>query len=379
MRARSLQVWPLSEGRRRRSEHFAAFTVAGSFIVAGIAWVLLTDLVLYEITRAPALLARIEATAGWIFVAVGGVLLYGVTLRSASRLARARAVVSAVIESIADGILILGPDRTIIHANPAAQRMLRCGRPQDLIGMGAEEFCRRFRIAYPDGFLVPPDQLVSQRVFDEGGPLRYKAVLHPAGAPELVISSTGAAVRGAVGESAQLVVSVLHDITDSEHIEGLRDRFFAAAAHSLKTPIAIIKGNAQALSRGASSQLARSTVAIDRQCGRIDRLIQNLLVLSRAHTKTLQLTPVELELEPLVQEVVRQMSTAAPDHPLRVEGACSPRVHADRDRLAMAFRNVIDDALRTSTSGSGVTVMVASSVADAEVGVRYRPLRQRSP
>jgi signal transduction histidine kinase len=299
------------------------------------------------------------------------VLLYAVTLRSASKIARAQAVVSAVIESIGDGVLILGPERTIVHSNPAVRRMLRS---QDLIGMGAVEFCRRFRVSYPDGALVPPDQLVSQRVFEEGGPLRYKAVLHPPDAPELVISSTGAAVRGAVGELPELVVSVLHDITDSEHLEQLRDQFFAAAAHSLKTPVAIIKANAQLVSRGAAPQLRRSAAAIDRQCGRIDRLIQNLLVLSRARTSTLQLIPTELELGPLVEQVAREMATASLEHEVRTELTSTSRIHADRERLAMAFRNVIDEALRTSTSGSGVTVLLRSDGADAEVGVRYRPL-----
>lgn len=374
MRARGPRVWPVSDERSRRSAQVVALTVAASFVAAGIAWVLLTDLVLYDLTRAPVLLARIEATAGWIFVAGGGVLLYAVTLRSASRLARARATFSAVVESIGDGVLILGPDRTIAHANPAARRMLRSERPEDLIGLGAEEFSRRFRVSYPDGFLVPPERLRSQRVFEEAGPLRYTAVLHPPDAPELVISSTAAAVRGEVGGLAELVVSVLHDITDSEQIERVRDQFFAAAAHSLKTPVAIIKANAQLLSRGATPQLGRSAAAIDRQCGRIDRLTQNLLVLARARTRTLQLSPVETELRPLVEQVVREMATASVEHEVRTEVASSPRIHADPERLAMALRNLIDEALRTSTSGSAVTVLLRSDAADAEVGVRYRPL-----
>jgi hypothetical protein len=79
--------------------------VATSFVVAGVAWVLLTDLVLYAVTRAPVL------------------------------------------------------------------RMLRSEHPQDLAGVGAEEFARRFRVSYPDGSWVPPEQLVSQRVFAKAGPL----------------------------------------------------------------------------------------------------------------------------------------------------------------------------------------------------------------
>jgi signal transduction histidine kinase len=198
--------------------------------------------------------------------------------------------------------------------------------------------------------------------------------MYPPGGPELVFSSTAAAVRETVGEPADAVVSVMHDITDSEHLDRLRDQFFAAAAHSLKTPVAVIKANAQVLSRGASPQLRRSTAAIERQCGRIDRLVQNLLVLSRARSRTLQLYPAEVELGPLVEKVVREMATASPGHEVRTEEVAPQRIHADPERLAMVFRNLIDEACRSSTSGSPVTVQLRRDGAFAQIGVRYEPL-----
>jgi signal transduction histidine kinase len=350
------------------------------FVAVGACWVLLTDAVLYWLGLNPVLVARIETAKGWTFVGLAGVLIYAVTLRWAFRLSRARAVISAVLDSIGDGLLLLGPDRTIVHANPAAARMLRAGR-DELVGVGAVEFVRRFRVSYPDGSLVPPDRLISQRVFDEGGPLIYKAVLHRPGAPELVISATAAAVRDEVGEPAHLVVSVLHDITTSEHLDRIRDQFFAAAAHSLKTPVAVIKGNAQLLSRSAAPGLLRSTAAIERQCGRIDRLVQNLLLLARHRSGTLRLHATELELAPLVEQVVHEMSAASAAHEVLARLGDSPRIHADRDSLATALRNLIDEALRTSPSGSPVTVTLRSDASDAEVGVRHRllPPEERIP
>ncbi len=374
MRASRRRVWPYSPGQEHGSEQRVALTVTAIFIVTGSAWVLISDAVLYAFTRDPALVARLETAKGWSFVGLAGLLLYVVTLRSATRLTRAQAVVSAVVESIADGVLLLGPDRTILHANPAAVRMLRCERLHDLVGMDAVEFSRRFRVSRPDGSLVPPDRFLSQRVFEEGGPLHYKEVLHPPDAPELVIVATAAAVREKVGELAGLVVSVMHDITDFEQMDRVRDQFFAAAAHSLKTPVAVIKANAQVLSRGAAPQLRRSTAAIERQCGRIDRLVQNLLVLARARSRTLQLYPMEVELGPLVEGIVREMATASREHQVRAELTASPRIHADQERLAMVLRNLIDEALRSSTSGSPVTVLLRGDLADAEIGVRYQPL-----
>lgn len=360
-------------GRRRLySEQTVALTVSLAFAVLGSAWVVVTDIFLYSLTRDQVLIARFETTKGWLFIGMSTLVLYVVARVSVSWLTRARATFSAVVDSIADGVLLLGPDRTIAYANPAAVEMLRCG-PRGLIGMGAPEFSRRFRVSYPDGALVPPDEFASQRVFTEGGPLRYKAILHPPGGPELVILATAAAVRERAGDWAELVVSVMHDITATEHLERHRDQLFMAAAHALKTPIAVIKTCAQLLVRG-QGQVETVAGSIERQCGRTDRLVQNLLVFARARSRTLQLYPHEVRLESLVQDIATEMSGASAEHDVRTRVVASPRIYADYERLAMVVRNLVDHAFRLSTSGSPLTLWLRQRADDAEIGVGYQPV-----
>ena len=358
----------------RRAEHRFALTVVGAFLSGGLAWVFLTDLVLYAVTRDPVQVARFETAKGWLFVLLAAVFLYPVLRRSASRLTRAQATLSAVIECIADGVLLLGSDRSILHANPAALRSLRCEKLEDLVGMDADEFSRRFRLSYPDGSLVPPRQFVSQRVFEESGPLHHKAILHPPGGEEVVIAVTAAAVRCEVEAPPEIVVSVWHDITVTERLENLRNEFFAAAAHSLKTPLAIIKASAQMLlSGGLAPGAARSAAAIERQSRRIDRLVESLLVLARIRTGTLRLYPTEVELGPLVEDAAREMSSISREHEVRAEVLATPRIHGDQERLAMVLRNTIDGACRLSEVGTPITVRLARHGRDAEIGVRYQP------
>src|SRR5690606_18829780 len=126
----------------RQAERVAR-TVAAAFVLAGLAWVLLTDIALYYLVHDPALIARLETAKGWTFVAVGAALVYVVTLHTARRLAHAQATLSAVLDSIGDGLLLLGSDGTICRANGAAESMLRCS---DLGGLDAKEFSRRFRV-----------------------------------------------------------------------------------------------------------------------------------------------------------------------------------------------------------------------------------------
>ena len=354
------------------SAHKIAATVSAVFAIAGLAWVFFTDVVLYSITRDRVLIARVETAKGWIFISLVTLLLYAVTFRSSARLDRVRRLTTAAIESIGDGVMLLGRDRVVAYANPAAERMLRCAS-SELIGMGAPEFSRRFRVSYPDGALVPPEQFASQRVFDEGGPLQYMAVLHPPGGPDVVISVTAAGVRMQVGESATWVVSVMHDVTASDQLDRMRDQFFAAAAHSLKTPVAIVKADVQALLPYETREQRRVADSIARQCDRIDRLIQNLLVLTRAHSHSLELHPSAMHLRPLIERISVER-TWSHRHDLRTDLTGSLPLHADPERIGLAIRNLLYEAYLLSPADSRLTLLARAEGDRVAVGVRYQPL-----
>lgn len=365
---------------RAHSAHRVAALVTGTFVVAGLAWVFLTDTVLYAVIHDAVFIARVETAKGWIFIGLTGLLLYAITFMAAARLDRVRRLTAATVESIGDGILLLGHDRAVAYANPAAARMLRCTR-EELIGMSAATFSLRFRVSYPAGGMVPPGRFVSQRVFDEGGPLQYKAVVHPTGGGEVVIRSLASGVRLEVGAPATWVVSVMHDITDSERLERMRDQFFAAAAHSLKTPLAIIKADVQALAPVAPHEPSRVapprvTASIIRQCDRMDRLVQNLLIMARAREQTLELHPSALALRPLIERISGE-GVWSHRHVVQTDVTGSPSLHADPERIALAIRNLLYEASRLSPADSRLTLLARPEGDQVAVGVRYQPLPWR--
>ena len=359
---------------RARSAHRVAATVTGVFCAAGLAWVFVTDILLYSVTHDRALIARIETAKGWAFIGLACLLLYAVTFLSAARLDRVRRLTAAVVESIADGVLLLGHDRSIAYANPAAVRMLG-RRRKELIGMSAAEFSRSFRVSYLNGAIVPPDRYISQRAFEEGGPLHYKVTIHPP-AGELAASVTAAGVRLEIGAPATWVVSVIHDISASEQLERMRDQFFAAAAHSLKTPAAVIKADAQLLAPAIPARYRSVAASIERQSDRIDRLVQNLIVLARARTRTLELHPSALALRPLVERIAREPIWSH-RHEVRTEVTGSPAIQGDQERLALVIRNLVYEASRLSRVDSALTLVARPEGDRVAVGVRYQPLPWR--
>jgi signal transduction histidine kinase len=278
----------------------------------------------------------------------------------------------AIVDSIGDGLMVVGPERKIIFANHAAQAMLAT---KDLVGLGAPEFVQRFKISRVDGTLVPPDALVSQRAFDGPVPLHAKEVLYPPGRErEIVFLATGAPVRTPDGESTNLVVSVMHDITDNERFEAMRDQFMAAAAHYLKTPVAIIKANVQFLAREVPGSGPASLGMMQRQCERIDRLVQNLLVVARARSDSLELHARDMELAPLVQTMARDLTDEHNPRDVRIEIDAHPHVRGDRERLAIVAHNLSQEALQRSRPRSVVHVKLDVTGLEAEIRVGYEPL-----
>ena len=358
--------------RRQRPSSSIALMVAVATLAVGVLWVIVTDVIAYHLIRDSVLLARVQTVIDLVFIVLASVVLFFVARFAAARLHRAHAMLVAIVDSIGDGVLVIGPERTIVFANHAAQAMLAT---KDLVGIGAHEFVRRYKVSRVDGTLVPPDALVSQKAFEGPVALHAKEVLYPPGRErELVFLATGAPVRTADGESTHLVVSVMHDVTDNERFEAMRDQFMAAAAHYLKTPVAIIKANVQFLAREAPSTVPASLGMMQRQCERIDRLVQNLLVVARARSNSLELHARDMELAPLVQTMVRDLADEHNPRDVQVTIDAQPHVRGDRERLAIVAHNLSQEALLHSRPRSVVHVNLEVTGLEAAIRVAYEPL-----
>src|SRR5262245_45784656 len=92
--------------------------LTGAFLLVGISWVLVTDELLYGLVRNPLLRARLETGKGWLFVAVSALVLFVLARRLFAKLRASSLLLEATLESVADGILLVGPDGKVMDANP---------------------------------------------------------------------------------------------------------------------------------------------------------------------------------------------------------------------------------------------------------------------
>jgi signal transduction histidine kinase len=144
------------------------------------------------------------------------------------------------------------------------------------------------------------------------------------------------------------------------------------AAHELKTPVAIMKGYAQALLRTSeevSPRRRKMLEAVDRGANRIDGIVNDLLDVSRLLAGVLDLSSQRIDLREMVEETVDRMALNAPKHRLQVK-AQPVVVEGDRDRLEQVLANLLDNALRYSPEGGDVVVEVTVKGREAVVSVK---------
>ncbi len=133
--------------------------------------------------------------------------------------------------------------------------------------------------------------------------------------------------------------------------------FVAEAAHELRTPLTALGGMVEMLQMGADrgdqATVRRMLDTMDREIGRLGRLVGDLLTLSRLDAEQpLALVPVELA--PLVTEVAQQTRLLARGQDVQLRIDASPTVLGDADRLKQVLINLTDNALKFTPAGGRV-------------------------
>jgi signal transduction histidine kinase len=153
------------------------------------------------------------------------------------------------------------------------------------------------------------------------------------------------------------------------------DTFLAIAGHELKAPLTYIKLNLQLTRRrleklvlkdaGMSEELSQKVMLVlhefahtDHQVAHLERLVNDLLDVSRARVGGLDLHPESNDLRAIVREVVAEQHQAAPTRPLLLEvPAAQPvPVYADADRVGQVVTNYLTNALKYSPPEQPVVV-----------------------
>jgi PAS domain S-box-containing protein len=259
----------------------------------------------------------------------------------------------AVVETMAEGVLVMDQEGTFQFMNPVMEKL--AGR------VGSWTMDDRMRtLEYVDAAdrPLPADRWPGQRAL-RGETVKGEIVgVHCRASSELRYMRVTAAPLRREGE-IEGFVGVVNDVSEEVQFERIKRDFLAALAHELKTPIAIVKGYAQLLARTATlSSVERASLdTIGRATDRMDLLVQQLVDVSNVILGRLALTREPVDLTALVRTVVERLARAERRHvTVVVRGHEGLPVLADVPRIEQAVRQLLDNAIRFSPEGNEVRV-----------------------
>ena len=146
----------------------------------------------------------------------------------------------------------------------------------------------------------------------------------------------------------------------------------ADIAHELRTPLAVIQANLEALLDGIKPLLTEAITDIHEETQLLARLIADLRDLSLAEAGQLPLQRAPMDVAPLAQASVERFMARAMAKGVRIVVTAQdalPPANVDADRIAQVVRNLLDNALRHTPAGGQVTVRVEAGVPPSTIQV----------
>ncbi|MEM9059662.1 MAG: ATP-binding protein [Pseudomonadota bacterium] len=267
------------------------------------------------------------------------------------------ALVTAALESLPIGVLAIGPEQTILHANELM----------------------RWIFGLPDQPGYPMETLRSTRLLEAittvtktGAPEAFEMVL-TRGA-DVFLNVYVRPVDPVQNEGISLIVAV-EDVTQARQANDVHRDFVANASHELKTPLAVISGLIETLQGPARDDpvgTERFLGLLGAQTRRMTGLIDDLMSLNRIEMNERVLPSAPQELTAVVREAVdglRPVADASDVELVLQELPRSINVMADREELSQLFANLIDNAIKYGGIGKAVRIKWRRSEDDGQIGV----------
>jgi two-component system phosphate regulon sensor histidine kinase PhoR len=254
--------------------------------------------------------------------------------RRFEELRREREESRTLLEALSDGVLAADRRGTVISTNAAARRLLGYGATEPLPPLGELFHDRPHRALMRE---VLTGAVVEGRELDLGG-------------RTVVISARPLEDGG--------TLLVLSDVTDLRRLETIRRDFVANVSHELKTPLTAIAGFAETLAAEASDeQTVRFAQTIVENARRMQRLVDDLLDLSKIESGGWQPEPRSLGVEAAAREAWGPLTERATAHAVQLEIATNATtINGDPEAVRQIFTNLFDNALRHTPRGGRILV-----------------------
>jgi two-component system phosphate regulon sensor histidine kinase PhoR len=280
----------------------------------------------------------------------------------------------ATMTGMREGLLVVDKDMKVVASNEAAHRLFNLSRGK-LDAQRLTELTRNPAIygAFLDALK---------------GTERSGVKVETHGTERLVFDLRTVPLSAANGKSAdrapgaQGALGVFIDVTRLERLEQVRQEFLSNVSHELRTPLTAILAFIETLEAGAiddKEASQRFLAIIRRNAARMQELIDDILELSAIEAGNVAVKAEQVELSPIVTDVILSLATKASPKGVIVRNSVAgdAMVYADPRRLEQMLTNLVENAIKFNRQNGRVTIRYESNTATANtpssvVGPRSR-------
>lgn len=172
-------------------------------------------------------------------------------------------------------------------------------------------------------------------------------------------------------------IQVFRDITLEQEIDRMKSEFISLASHQLRTPLSAIKTYSHMLVDGYMGEVTasqkKSLRTIITATNRMNELISTLLNITRIESGTIAVTPKHLQMDKVVDEVLKEVSLMATDKSINLTtatiGKGSMAIKTDNLILKEIITNLVSNAIKYTPDGGSVTVQIKPRLQEVQVNV----------
>ena len=260
-----------------------------------------------------------------------------------------------ILKHMTDGVIAFDMNGNVTYINPAAKQMLELRDTDD-------NFAKVFS-KYEDANM-------EKIIYLENWTSSEMKIENNQGSMNLFFVPFKDEINRPTG-----VMVVIQDITEHVKLDDMRKEFVADVSHELKTPLTSIKGFSETLLEGDCDKETEKhfLTIINDNADRMEKLVQDLLTLSRYDSKKNKNSIVEFDLGELAKKCTEKFEIEVRKRNQSLEcfvTADVPPVQADKDGIERVIINIISNSVKYTPNGGKINVYVGYVHNDAYVKIK---------
>ena len=262
---------------------------------------------------------------------------------------------TAIVNSLAEGLVLVDGNHRVLHINPAAEHLLNVGTDQ--VG---EELT-----------LIVQDLTLARTLKESEGPISLNETVNL----EVSLDQLGETTTLRIVASPFLdeegavlgTVYVFDDITREKEIDRMKSDFVSLVSHELRTPMTSIIGFVSLILEGKTGPIndkqRRSLVRVQHQAERLAALINDLLDISRIEAGRIQMKREEISVSEIAEQRIEEISPQADEKSIELRMFAPeslPHTVGDRERIGQVFTNLIGNAIKFTPEKGKIAVRISA-------------------